>query len=41
MYTWGKSVDMKTGNSLLSLVFIFSILLGIFADEFDLQQVVM
>ena len=36
MYTWGKSVDMKTGNSLLSLVFIFSILLGIFADEFDL-----
>ena len=36
MYTWGKSVDMKTGNSLLSLVFIFSILLGVFADEFDL-----
>ena len=36
MYTWGKSVDLKTGNSLLSLVFIFSILLGVFADEFDL-----
>ena len=36
MYTWGKSVDMKTGNSLLSLVFIFSILLGIYADDFDL-----
>ena len=36
MYTWGKSVDIKTGNLLLSLVFIFSIILGIFADNFDL-----
>ncbi len=36
MYTWGKSVDVKTGNLLLSLVFIFSIILGIFADDFDL-----
>ena len=36
MYTWGKSVDIKTGNLLLSIVFIFSILLGIFADKFDL-----
>jgi len=36
MYTWGKSVDIKTGNLLLSLVFIFSIILGIFADDFDL-----
>ena len=36
MYTWGKSVDIKTGNLLLSLVFIFSIMLGIFADNFDL-----
>tara|TARA_Y100000996_G_scaffold414951_1_gene407515 strand:- start:1610 stop:3991 length:2382 start_codon:yes stop_codon:yes gene_type:complete len=36
MYTWGKSVDIKTGNLLLSLVFILSISLGIFADDFDL-----
>ena len=36
MYTWGKSVDVKTGNLLLSLVFIFSILIGVFADNFDL-----
>ena len=36
MYTWGKSVDIKTGNLLLSLVFIFSIILGISADNFDL-----
>ena len=36
MYTWGKSVDIKTGNLLLSSVFIFSIILGIFADDFDL-----
>ncbi len=35
-YTWGKSVDVKTGNILISFVLIFSILLGYFEKNLDL-----
>ena len=35
-YTWGKSVDVKTGNILISFVLIFSIILGYFEKNLDL-----
>tara|TARA_B100000900_G_scaffold77862_1_gene62371 strand:- start:1421 stop:3802 length:2382 start_codon:yes stop_codon:yes gene_type:complete len=36
MYSWGKSVDVRTGNFLLSFVLVFSIIFSLLADEFDL-----
>ena len=36
IYAWGKSVDIKTGNIIFFSVFIISILLGIYSEEFNL-----
>ena len=36
IYAWGKSVDIKTGNILFFSVFIISIILGIYSEEFNL-----